>query len=544
MASAPNRAGAGPVEETGRKLGAGGGPGRALGGGGRVVAKYLLGIDEGTTGCRADLFDFEGERVSGAYLEYPSYFPHPGWVEQSANDITRAMYATVRSTISRGNVNPHEIVALGIATQAYVLGPLDQQGSLLRPFIGWQDLRGSEYIESIQRDRIGKAEYYRLSGAPLNAMLGITKLAWFRDHEAELYQRTAVFSDHQAFFLRAFGVTGGYFTDLSSASRSGMLDVDKHRWSERIFEALDMDVARFPTIVLDTPVVGEVGRRVADATGLAEGTRVVVAGHDQNCSSFGSGVVDAGVAAVVLGTGGSCYVAVGTPVRDPRGVLMVKANVGVRNWTIGGAATAAASSYRWFRDTFGSLEVAMGGVLQRDPYELIGMEAETAPPGANGLTFLPYLQGATAGPRANAQARGVLAGLTLGTSRADVARGIMEGITLEIRDIVEAVHAARVEIETIRATGGATKSRLWNQMQADIYKRPVQVLKERDTGALGAALYAGVGVGVYGSYREAVATAVRVAEEYEPNAKVFDAYDDAYGRFLRCYEGLFGSGVF
>lgn len=508
------------------------------------MSRYLLGIDEGTTGCRACIFDFDGNLVSSDYREYPCYYPRPGWVEQIPQDITPALYASVKAAIANGNVDPKEIEALGISTQADVVGPLDKNGKLLRPFISWQDLRGADYIEKLTHEAISADEYYRLSGAPMNAIFGVTKLVWFRDNEPELYEKTALLSDHQEYFLREFGVDSGYCTDLSSASRTGMLDVDNHRWADRLFEALDLDVAKFPTVVLDTPVVGTVPRAVAEATGLAEGTKIVVAAHDQNCSTFGCGLVDAGTGALVLGTWGSLYVGIAEPVRDPNGVLIVKGNVGPRNWTIEGAASAAASSYRWFRDTFGGVELAAGRHLGRDPYDLINDQVATVPPGANGLTFLPFLAGASAGPRANPFARGVLSGLSLGSTRGDIARAVMEGITLEMRDILEAQRRAGVKIDSIHLTGGGTRSRMWNQMQADMYKEPVRVLQTSETGALGAAMYAGVGAGVYAGYREAAEAAVHIKETYEPNPSTFATYDDAYERFVRVYSALHEGQVF
>ena len=322
------------------------------------MSSYLLGIDEGTTGCRAAIFDTEGDLIASDYREYPCYYPQPGWVEQIPEDITPSLYESVKAAIAKGHVDPAEIEALGISTQACVVGPVDEGGKLLRPFISWQDLRGSEYIQRLTEDCIPADEYYAISGAPMNAIFGITKFAWFRDHEPELYEKTAVLTDHQADFLRAFGVDSGYWADLSSASRTGLLDVDRHGWSERLFAALELDMDKFPQIVLDNPVVGYITRDVSEATGCKEGTPIVVAAHDQNCSTFGCGLVDAGTASLVLGTWGSLYVGLDKPIRDPNGVLIIKGNVGPRNWTIEGAASAAASSYRRFRDTSRDVEVA------------------------------------------------------------------------------------------------------------------------------------------------------------------------------------------
>jgi len=506
------------------------------------MGKYLLGIDEGTTGCRACIFDFKGNLIASDYREYPCYYPKSGWVEQTDEDITPALYASVKAAINKGDIDAEEIEALGISSQGGVTGLVDEDGNLLRPFVGWQDLRGTPYVDKIL-EKISPEEYYQITGYPLGAIFNITKWLWLRDNEPEIWEKTAKLSNHQDFFVRAFGGEG-WWDDISTTSRTGLFDVDNHEWSEELMDLLDLDPDLMPKVAKGGQPVGKVTKQVAEATGLAEGTLVCIAAHDQNCSTFGGGLVKGGTAVLVLGTWGSCYVGVDEPIRDPNGVLIVKGNVGPRNWTIEGAASAAASSYRWFRDTFGALEVAAADLFGEDPYDMLNRQIEKVPPGANGLTFMPYLQGASAGPRANPDARGALVGVTLGTTKADIARAVMEGITLEMRDIIEAQRRAGVKTKAIRLTGGGTKSRLWNQMQADMYKTPVKVLQTSETGALGAALYAGIGAGVYDSYEEAVETAVRIGDEYEPNPDNYDAYDEAYERFVKIYNALEAGSVY
>lgn len=504
--------------------------------------KYLVGIDEGTTGCKTCIFDLEGNLIEGDYREYPCYYPKPGYVEQLAEDITPALFDSCKAAIANSGIDPKDIVAVGLSSQGGVTGPVDKDGKLLRPFIGWQDLRGTEEYEQIKA-KISLEEYYEISGTPLNLIFNITKHLWFKNNEPKLYEKTAVMTTNQDYFLSQFGAEG-YYSDISSTSRTGLFDVNKHIWSEKLFKLLDLDVNMYPKVAVAGQPVGKIAKSIAEKTGLAEGTLLCVGAHDQNCSTFGCGLIEDGQAALVLGTWGSCYVCSGKPIRDPHKVLMVKGNAGPRNWTIEGAASAAASSYRWFRDTFGDVEVAAGKVLGEDAYELINRQIEKVEPGANGITFLPYLAGASAGPRANANARGTLVGITLGTTKAEVARAVMEGITYEMRDILEAQKKAGINIKEIQLTGGGSKAPLWNQIQADIYQKPVSVLQTFETGTLGAALYAGVGAGVYNSYKEAVDAAVHIGRVYTPNPKLTKGYDEAYEKFVAVYEALANGKVF
>ena len=207
------------------------------------------------------------------------------------------------------------------------------------------------------------------------------------------------------------------------------------------------------------------------------------------------------------------------------------------NWTIEAFSNTAAASYRWYRDTFCELEKAAGNVLNKDPYELINAQIDTVPPGANGITFLSYLQGAS-GSRINSKARGTFVGMSLGTTKADMARSVMEGITYEMNDIVKAEEEAGIKIDGIRITGGAAKSPLWSQMLADVFQKPIHILQTSETGCLGAALYAGVGVGVYKDCKEAAERAVHISDTYEPNPENYEAYQEGYQRFINLYDAL------
>lgn len=504
------------------------------------MGKYLVGIDEGTTGCATCIFDLEGNMVAKEYREYPSYYPKPGWVEQKADEITNALYDSCKAAILNSGIDPTEIIAVGLSSQGSVTGPVDKNGNLLRDFIGWQDVRGIEEVKEIE-EKISREELYKITGHPLGAMFSISKNMWFRKHQPELYEKTAMFTTNQDYFLKQFGADD-YFTDISSASRDGFLDVDKHEWSQEIFDLFDFDINQRPKIADGGQPVGKVTKSISEKTGLPEGTLVCVGAHDQNCSTYGCGAVEDGDVAMVIGTFGSCFVVSDEPIRDPNGALVVKGNVGPKNWTIEAFANTAASSYRWYRDTFCGTEAVYGKLIGDDPYNMINKQIELMKPGANGVVFLPYLQGN--GLRANFNAKGAFVGMSLGTSKGEMARAVMEGVCYEMREILEAQSKAGIEIDSIRVTGGASRSPLWAQMQADIFQKPIYTLQTAETATLGAALYAGVGAGVYKDYKEATDIAVRVSGQYDPNPKLADAYTESYLKFVKVYQALANGGVF
>ena len=506
------------------------------------MGKYLVGIDEGTTGCKTCIFDIEGNLIGSDYREYPCYYPKATWVEQLAEDITPALFDSCKAAIANSKIDPNEIIAVGFSSQGSVVGPVGKDGKLLRSFIGWQDLRGAEMKDEIE-SKISREDFYKITGDPLPwGIFSFSKTLWVRKHQPEVWDKLAMLTTNQDYFLHEFGAED-YWTDLSSSSRCSLTDVDNHVWSKKIMDLFDLDVNKHPKIADGGQPVGKIPKHISEKTGLPVGTLLCVGAHDQNCSTFGCGAVEDGDCAMVLGTFGSCFVVAGKPLRDPNKVLVVKGNVGPKNWTIEGFAITAASSFRWYRDTFCELEKGAGKLLGKDPYQLIDQEIMRSPAGANGITFLSYLQGA-AGPRANNNAKGAFVGMNLGTTQADMARSVMEGICYEMRDILEAQKRAGTKIKAIRLTGGGSKSPLWVQMQADIYQQPIHVLQTSETGTLGAALYAGVGAGVYKSYKEAVDIAVHVTKEYTPDPKLAGVYNDGYERFVKTYTSLAKGGIF
>lgn len=503
------------------------------------MGRYLVGMDAGTTGCKVCVFDLEGNLMGSNYREYPCYYPKEGWVEQIPEDMTPALYETCKAAIEKSGVDPTDILAIGLSSQGSVIGLLDEEGKLIRPFVGWQDLRGGAKEIGWIQEHIARNEHYEITGDPLGMCFSIAKLVWLKENEPENWEKTALFSTHQDYFLKELGADG-YYTDFSSASREGMMDINNKEWSKKHHDMLGIPLSKRAEIIAEPgKVVGHIPADIAELTGLAEGTPICIGAHDQNCNTFGSGAVDDGTAVMVMGTFGSCFIASDESIRDPKGRLVVKGNHGVGNFTIEAFSNTSASSYRWYRDTFADLEKIAGEVSGVDPYDIINEQIAGVPIGANGITFLPYLQGVS-GAKLNDQARATFIGMSLGTTKADMARAVMEGICYEMYDIINAELEAGIRINGIRLTGGAAESPLWSQMLADICKQPIHLLAASESGCLGAALYAGIGVGEYKDAHEAADRAVKITQTYYPNPDNYEAYDKAYRRFNDVYDALNG----
>ena len=498
------------------------------------MAKYLAGIDVGTTGARCAIFDVCGRVIGGAYREYGADYPKPGWVDQDGLLLISQTMEACQAGISDAGIDPTEIASIGFSTQRSVTGPVDAAGQPVRPMISWQDARTGREVEEMGK-LIDADEYYAISGVPMGTTWVITKLLWMRRNEPELYEKTARFTQNQDLVLKAFGADA-FHTDISDMAFYGVWDVRNVCWDQRLMDLFDVTPEMFGAPTPSGTQVGTISRSMAEKTGFAPGTPVCVGAGDQNCSVIGMGAIRSGMATVTLGTAGLAILAVDTPVPGFGG-MMITNHVLPGMWEVEGLSNAAASSYRWYRDTCGALEVERQANGGGDAYRALDTLAAQAPPGSRGLLFMPYL--ATAGtPRWNANARAAFLGMSLAHGRPELTRAVMEGVALEIRDMMEGWLQKGMQVDVLRLGGGATHSPLWNQIQADVYGRPVQTLEVGESTVLGAALLGGVGAGVFADVPEGVDAMVHVAGELEPNMDNHRIYEDLYGAYASAYADL------
>lgn len=504
------------------------------------MGPVLAGVDVGTTSARCVLFGMNGENLGGKALEYGASYPKPGWVEQDADELIATTMRVCREAIADSGIDPARIASVGFSTQRSVCCPVDIDGRLVRPMISWQDARTSEQVEAI-RQKISAQDYYELSGLPLGTTWILTKLLWLRDHEPQAFKRIHKIVQNQDLILRAFG-SDGFNTDICDMAFYGLWDVRSVEWSSRLLSLFDLDASMFGSPARPGTRVGAISPDIARKTGFAVGTPICVGAGDQNCSVVGMGAIRPGMGTVTLGTAGLAILVTDKPVPGFGG-MMVTNHAAPGLWEVEGLSNAAASSFRWFRDEIAHQEVQEEAAGGASAYEALTALAAQSEPGAKGLLYLPYL--ATAGtPRWNPQARAAFIGLSLAHSRKHLVRAVLEGVALEVRDMMVAWEKQGMQVDVLRIGGGATKSVLWNQIQADIYGRPVQTLCESESTVLGAAILAGVGAGLFSSVEDGVARMVRVRHEIEPFMPRHALYEEMYETYVHAYEGLSDSGAF
>jgi xylulokinase len=496
---------------------------------------YLLGIDVGTTGSKAVLIQPEGSVVAEVTTEYPMFTPQPLWAEQSPEDWWSATVTSIRGVLERGGVRAEDVAGIGLTGQMHGLVLLDASGAVLRPCIMWNDQRTAAQCAEITNE-LGASNLLRLTGNPVLPGFTAPKILWVREHEPEVYGRVA----HVLLpkdYIR-YRLTGEMLSDVSDASGTSLFDVKHRRWSPDMLEGLGIPRAWLPEVTESTTVGATVNKQAAQATGLAPGTATVGGAGDQAAQAVGSGIIAEGLVSVTLGTSGVVFAASNEYRVESEGRLHAFCHAVPGMWHLMGVMLSAAGSFRWFRDTLGETEIVEAKPSGRDPYEVLTELAARIAPGCEGLLFLPYLSGERT-PHPDPDARGVFFGLTLRHTKAHLTRAVMEGVTFGLRDSLELMKTLGIDFRQVRASGGGARSGLWRQILADVLGVNIALVNVSQGAAFGAALLAGVGVGVYGDVADACKKAIEVRDGERPGPAA-PVYADYYPRYRALYPALAG----
>lgn len=497
----------------------------------------FLGIDVGTGGSRAVVIDEAGRVVRSATIEHaPFASPQTGWAEQDPRDWWRASAGAVRAVLASGEVRAEEIACIGLTGQMHGAVLLDEHDEVVRPAIIWCDVRTDAQCRELTQ-RVGAEQLIQLVLNPALAGFTLPKLLWVREVEPELWARVrSVLLPKDYVRLQ---LTGDRATDVADASGTLLLDVRRRKWSQEMLGHAKLDEKLLPRVYESQEVTGCVSAAGAETTGLLVGTPVVAGAGDQAAGAIGMGIVRPGSVSATIGTSGVVFAATDRPALDPKGRVHTFCHAVPERWHVMGVTQAAGLSLRWFRDRFGTpkIDAKNGKDQDRDPYEHLCAEAASAPVGANGLFWAPYLMGERT-PHLDPHARGALVGLTASHTRAHVIRAILEGVAFSLRDTLTIFAEMNVPVETIRLGGGGARSKLWQQIQADIYGQTVELVEADEGAAYGAALLAGVGVGAWSSVDQSCGAAVRVRERIEPDPAARSLMDQRYQTYQLIYPAL------
>jgi len=485
-------------------------------------SQYIIGLDVGTSGCKAILVNQNAKVIKSHVADYPLSIPRPGWSEQNPADWWDRAKLCIREVI-KGR-NKADIKAIGLSAQMHGLVALDVSGEVIRPAILWNDQRTVKQCEEIT-ERAGGLE--SLIGLVNNSMLpGYTggKILWIKENEPENYAKINMMLNPKDYIR--YKLTGEYATEVSDASGTGLFNVKDRRWSDKLLSLLEVDRKKLPPVFESTEQTGKVDRRVAADLGLDE-IPVAGGGGDAVIQTTGMGIIKEGVTGTIIGTAGIVAMGLSQYRINPTGKVQLFCNNAPGLWHCMGVTLAAGGAYQWYKEIAG-----------RDYYELEFL-AKKAKPGSGNLLFAPYLQGERC-PYPDPDARGAFVGLNLTHNKCDLVRAVMEGVTFSLRQVADLIASLDENISTkeIITSGGGADSELWRQIQADVFQVPVKTVVGGSEGAaFGAALTGGVACKIWNSLQDSVAQ-IATSSEMLPNKNNKAVYDDLYAVYKDIYPAL------
>jgi xylulokinase len=480
----------------------------------------LIGLDVGTTGARAVAVDLGGNVVAVAAEEYPLSTPRAGWTEQDPALWWQASQVVLKRVASQLREPP---IGLGLTGQMHGSVFLDEADRVIRPALLWSDQRTASQCRAIT-ERVGAERLIEITGNPAITGFQAPKILWLRENEPDAYARVRrVLLPKDYVRLR---LTGEYATDASDASGTLLLDLRRRDWSDELLQKLEIPRDWLPVVYEGPAVTGAITAGVAASTGLPAGLVIAAGGGDNAAAAVGNGIVREGLISCSIGTSGVVFADSKTPRIEPNARLQAFCHAVPGRYHLMGVTLSAGGSLRWWRDIGGA------GL----DYDGMASLAAQAPPGSEGLVFLPYLTGERT-PHLDPRARGAFVGLTLRHSQSHLTRAVMEGVTYSLGDCLDLMAGLGVPIDEVRATGGGARNRLWRQLQADVFGLPVHRASIEEGPAFGAALLAGVAGGAYRDVFEACSN-VRL----DPEVTLPDpALHRLYSRYRRAYSDLYAA---
>jgi len=486
----------------------------------------LLGVDVGTTACKAAAVREDGTLIASAYAEYSIQEPRPGWAELDPADVWEKVQQVIRGAVA--GCERDSVQALSVSSLGEAVVPVSADRRILGPSLLNFDARGEEYLPQIGAGLNAEA-LYRITGLTLANTLGLPKLLWIREHQPRLYEQTHRFLPWSSFV--SFMLGADPVVDYSLASRLLCFDIDHGQWSYVILDRVGLDIDKLPATAPTGTAIGTVSDAMAAKLGLPNGVAVMAGCHDQCANAVGSGAIDEGPAAYGMGT----YFCITPSFRTRRRPeLMIKRGLNTEHHAVPGQYVTFIYNQggvllRWFRDTFAAVEHQRAEREGRDIYTELIAEVPSDP---SDILVLPQFV-ATGPPEFISATSGVLAGVRLGAKRGDILKGILEGVVFYLRECVDDLPQAGIAINEFRAAGGGSRSDAWLQICADIMGRPFTRVAQREAGLLGTAIIGGVGAGTFASYVDGVAAMVRMGRCFAPDARQHGLYQERYEQYRK-----------
>lgn len=494
--------------------------------------EYLLGIDIGTSSCKVALFEKDGTVVASTTGDYAVYYPHPGWAEQNPDEWWEAVCGAVKELLENSKVNPVDIKGIGIDGQSWSAIAIDREGRVLTNTPIWMDTRAKDICERLNKS-IGEKRIFEVCGNPLEPSYTTAKILWYKENLPDVYRNIWKILQSNSFI--AYRLTGEISQDICQAYGLHFFNMRTGKWDADLCREMGIPMEFMPDIVPCHQMVGTVTKAAAEQTGLAVGTPVVAGGLDAACGTLGAGVVHPGETQEQGGQAGGMSICLDTYAADPR--LILSYHVVPGQWLLQGGTTGGGGVMRWLERELGQYERMMKEETGKSSLVQFNELAEKVAPGSDGLVFLPYMAGERS-PIWDPDAKGVYYGLDFSKTKGHMIRSAMEGVAYSLKHNLDIAENTGAVVEELLAMGGSANSLLWTQIKSDITGKPIAVPSSDTATTLGAVILAGVGVGMYDSFEDAVKQTVKITRRHVPDMEKHELYMKNYKTYLALYENL------
>lgn len=489
-------------------------------------SEVLLGIDVGTQSAKCVVLDSAGDLCGVGQQPYPVLTPQPQWAEQDPEDWWNAVVQAVRQALAATKIEHAHIRGIGVAGQMHGFVLVGHDFSPLRPAIIWMDRRSAPLCDTIM-ERVPRETLVSTAANRLSPGFAGGTLAWLKAHEPDVLSRTrATIQPKDYIVLR---LTGTLSSEPADASATWLYDVQQRQWSDVLAAACEVSQEILPPLHESLAIVGTLRSDAADAFGLQAEIPVIAGSSDQAAVLTGAGVTEPGQGALTVATGGQITVVSDEMRVDPELRLNTFCHAMPDRWYTMGAILNGGIALRWWRNTLG--ERAAGD------YNTMLAAAENIPAGSDGLIFLPYLAGERT-PHMDADATGAFIGLTMQHTQAHMTRAVLEGVAFAFRDCLELLRTIGPVPKQFVIGGGGSQGPLWRAILASVLGVSLRTLQGREHTALGAAMLAGIGTGVFDNTAQAVKRCVRYGAFDIPYADEQAVYNTQFDRFQALYPAL------
>jgi xylulokinase len=475
-----------------------------------------IGVDLGTSGVKLLLTDDTGKVIKSVTRNYDLIIPKSSWAEQDPNLwYEQSLYALKELVIGYEN----QIEAIGFSGQMHGLVILNDEDEVLRPAILWNDQRTVDEVDYLNNE-YGIEKLLEKTGNIALTGLTAPKILWVKKHEPEIFKQISKIMLPKDYL--AYKLTGVFATDVSDVSGTLYYDVKNKKYSRDLLNIMGVAPSQLPEVFESYEKIGVLKREILKELKITKDVSVIIGGGDQAVGAVGVGIVEDGKASISLGTSGVIFVASDKFKIDTKSHFQSYCHTN-GNYHIMSVMLNAAGALKWWSEK----------IFNQDDYSSF-FEGVKDSDIHNDLFFLPYLSGERA-PINDPNAQGVFLGLDLSHSKKDLDRAIVEGITFALKQSFEKIKKLDIDIPSVRITGGGAKSEIWAQMIADILDVEVYTMENEEGPALGAAILAMVGNGLYENAQEACKKIVKLANHYKQNIKNIKIFKKKYEKFVIIY---------